>query len=335
MNLRLLIGVTMAGALTLGGARPAVADPPGPTDYQSEILSVEPDVDGIALEIIGGDSFVRLTSSLDSTVVVLGYDGEPYLRFLPDGTVERNESSPATYLNEDRFGDSDLPTWASAESAPDWIVVAAGGSYAWHDHRAHWMNRSRPPGASPGDRILEGVIPLTVDGREVDVGVGSTWIPSPSNLAAIAGLGLGLALVMGARGRSGSTVASVTLGVATLALATGVIAYRSVPPETGPSPIVWAVPATAVLLTMVARFPRVMGLSALSTSQAVLLPVLVAAVEIGAWGVGRRDWMWRSVLPTDLPFWIDRVVVGTAMVGGFGIAATVAATMVGARNARS
>ena len=67
-------------------------------------------------------------------------------------------------------------------ATPDWHVVAGDGSYAWHDHRAHWMNAFRPPGRRPGDRILESVIPLVVDGVPTSVRVASTWLPAPSPL---------------------------------------------------------------------------------------------------------------------------------------------------------
>ena len=44
------------------------------------------------------------------------------------------------------------------------VAVARGGTYAWHDHRAHWMSRDSPPGFHRGDRIQDGEIPLVVNG---------------------------------------------------------------------------------------------------------------------------------------------------------------------------
>ena len=56
--------------------------------------------------MIGGDSFVELTVERGTDVVVLGYWGEPYLRFNSDGTVEENRRSPTVAENESRYGGS-------------------------------------------------------------------------------------------------------------------------------------------------------------------------------------------------------------------------------------
>jgi hypothetical protein len=58
--------------------------------------------------------------------VILGQDGEPYLRFTTDGAF-RNVRSPATYLNEDRCANAELPATADPEAAPE---VGAGGGFA-------------------------------------------------------------------------------------------------------------------------------------------------------------------------------------------------------------
>ncbi|MET0663722.1 MAG: hypothetical protein ABWZ42_11380, partial [Ilumatobacteraceae bacterium] len=51
-------GVLLAAAFST----PAFADPAGPTDYRSEVVSVDPSTADIGVEIIGGDSFVQLTA---------------------------------------------------------------------------------------------------------------------------------------------------------------------------------------------------------------------------------------------------------------------------------
>jgi hypothetical protein len=78
-------------------------------------------------------------------VLLEGYDGEPYLRFDAGGGVYRNASSPATYLNEERYGAVDVPASAAKAAAPRWERVAHGNTYAWHDHRIHWMSTIDPP----------------------------------------------------------------------------------------------------------------------------------------------------------------------------------------------
>ncbi len=146
--------------VVMASASPAMADPAGPTDYRTEIIGIEPDVDGISLDVIGGDSFVELTVDPGVEVMVLGYNGEDYLRFDADGSVHQNERSPSRWLNDDRFGDGDIPTEATPDAEPAWVQVADDGQYAWHDHRSHWMNEAQPPAAEPGDVILEAVIPM-------------------------------------------------------------------------------------------------------------------------------------------------------------------------------
>ena len=179
---------SIIGLVLLASAGTVHADPAGPTDYRSEILSIEPPTSSVTLEVIGGDSFVQLSADPAAEVLVLGYFAEPYLRFLPGGEVQENRNSPTTYQNEERYG-SDAPDFAQADADPDWVTVADDGTYAWHDHRAHWMQPIRPAGKAPGDRIVEQVIPLVVDGADVDVTVISVWQDEPSMVPAILGAG--------------------------------------------------------------------------------------------------------------------------------------------------
>jgi hypothetical protein len=312
---RLAVVMVAAGAALVLGAAPAWADAAGPTDYQSEVIAVDPPAPGVSLETIGGDSFLRLVAEPGLLVEVVGYRGEPYLRFLPSGVVERNENSPSTYLSEDRYGETDIPPTATPDAVPDWRRVATEGSYAWHDHRTHWMNQDRPPGRGPGDQILEGVVPLLVDGAEVDVTVASYWEPAPSVVPVVVGAGAGLLAAVLFRRRIAAAVAIV----AAAALGVGITAYLSVPPETGPSPLLWAVPAAALLLAGAAlvrqgeRWPRYL--------------VLAAAASLVVWAVFRWEWLWRAVLPTAAPFWLDRAAVAAAGAAGLVAAAAVARSL--------
>jgi hypothetical protein len=312
------VRIVATAAIWLVATAPAApADPAGPTDYRTEVIRVEPAVRGIEVRVVGGDSFVLVEADLGTTVEVVGYDGEPYLRFLPDGTVEENRNSPTTYVNLDRYGRADVPPHAAADAAPDWVVVAGDGSYAWHDHRTHWMNEARPPGREPGDVILEGVVPLLVDGVEVDVTFRSTWLTAPSPFAVLAGLAVGLAVVVAAALRSAGlrTLAWLLAGLSAAAAVLGAVAYLSVPSETGPSWTLWVPPATAVLLTLPAargglpdRIRRWTGPLA-----------LIAACELVAWGFLHRTWLWQAVLPTATPHWLERFVTSAVILAGIGL----------------
>ena len=167
----------------------ALADSAGPTDYSSEVVAVDPPTPSIAVSIVGGDSFVVFRVDPGVEVEIPGYENEPYLRFAADGAVYENRRSPATYINGSRYGGGTIPDGASADAEPDWAEVAAPGSgeYAWHDHRAHRMQTGDPVGAKRGDRILDEVLPVVVDGVAVDVRIESTWMPAPSRWPTVLG----------------------------------------------------------------------------------------------------------------------------------------------------
>jgi hypothetical protein len=50
---------------------------------------------GVSVNVVGGDKRLRLSNYSGQTVVVLGYTGEPFLRFSKNG-VFRNARSPST-----------------------------------------------------------------------------------------------------------------------------------------------------------------------------------------------------------------------------------------------
>jgi hypothetical protein len=300
-------------SMSILGADPAAADPPGPTDYQTEVVSIEPPAD-IEMGVIGGDSFLELRVVAPVDVVVLGYEGEPYLRFDADGGVYENLRSPSRYLNEDRYGAREIPTDASADAEPEWERVDGDAHYAWHDHRAHWMNPSRPVGREPGDQILEAVVPIEVDGRQVSVTVQSTWLPSPSPWPAVLGGLVGAAVfALGLLLANGRFVGVPLALVAAGALAMGWLAYSSVPPEAGASHLLWALPATALAVA-------VAGAVLLAKGPSFPGAALMAAggLELVLWAWLRWDALVRAIVPTDAPESLDRAVITAALVVGLG-----------------
>jgi hypothetical protein len=306
---RWALSLFLGGLTVIASAAPALADPPGPTDYQSSIASMVPAMPGVQATMIGGDAFLQLEVEPGIHVLVLGYRAEPYVQFLPDGTVEQNRLTPTTYLNEDRYAETAIPAEASYDAEPEWEVVATNGRWAWHDHRTHWMNPARPLGSEPGDQILELVVPLVVDGTEVDVTVISVWMEAPSPVAGIVGGVAGLVLVAGLTmwlGRPRGATLAVT-AVASIALGLGWWQVSSVPNETGPSALLYLLPAAAFVLSGA-------GLTVWRSRMTTL--GFVAAVPLVVWGFIKRDGVVRAILPTNAPWALDRAMTTAALVTG-------------------
>lgn len=305
----LLLGLVFA--VLLPGT--AFADPAGPTDYLSEIRSIEPATPSIAVAVLGGDSFIELDVELGTDVMVLGYQSEEYLWFLDDGTVLENQNAPSTYTNDDRFGGELPPPNATVDAEPDWKEVATNGRYSWHDHRAHWMQTIRPAGKQVGDQIVEGVIPLLVDGDEVDVTVISTWKPEPSPVPWLLGGIVSIAAVVAAAfaWRAGRRWVVVAAPLSVLALAAGATQYFSLPSETGPRLVWLALPAIAVIAAVV-------GVAAdfRSSTFVARAAALIAGVQLTIWGLVKRDGLTAALIPTDAPGWFDRLATAAALAGG-------------------
>jgi hypothetical protein len=137
---------------------------------------------GLRVQVLGYDNQFQLINQTGQTVVVLGYEGEPYARVLPDGTVQVNQRSPATYLNEERLGEVPVPRTADPKAPPEWKTLDDTGRFVWHDHRMHWMSTSRPPQVHDPKvkvKIFDYRVPIEVGARRAAL-VGSLyWMGEP------------------------------------------------------------------------------------------------------------------------------------------------------------
>ncbi len=302
----LLAGAGVVVAAVLLPAAPAGADPPAPTDVRSTVEAIDPPAAGVEAEIVGGDSFLRVQVEPGHEVIVAGYEGEPYLRFGRDGTVAVNRRSPATFANESRFG-SEPPPEADAAAPPRWDVVASDGSYAWHDHRTHWMATTRP---EPPQRSWS--VPVTIDGSAAAINGRYRYEePAPAwpwwALAAL--LMVGGAVVGWRRPRMFGWVVAVA-GAAPLAVY-GVELSR-LPGGSG------ATRATDVVLAAVAGVCSVVSVFARRAGGPVLGGAGMALLVAGRRHVDVLD---HSVLTTSWPAALERLVVTVAL--GLGAAALV------------
>jgi hypothetical protein len=317
---RRALALALAGLVL--GAGPAAADAAKPGRYSSEVTSVDPDPGTFSVETAGGDAFLEISVDDGTELLVLGYEGEPYLRFNPDGTVEENQNSPATFINAERFGTNELAPEELqgvdvTELEPAWEEVATGGTFAWHDHRTHFMGGQRPAG---GELAWE--VPLVVDGEDVVVsGVivdeGST---SPILWYAVALIVLVGLAVLGPKLDDRMPAATVVV-VALLATLVAAIGYSGQPSGTGAS----------IVPTVVGGVAVVLGLLGLLVGRLRAVGLLTSGVFLATWGVFRLSVLSNPVLPTTVPFALERLT--TALALGVGIGAVVVAFRSGALTA--
>lgn len=223
---RRLIAATLS-ALLLGPCAVAQAQSSTPTptkesgnpindqgsnyNYRSNITTIAPSVPGLNLEVLEFADRLVLSNHTGKTVTVYGYQGEPYARVLANGTVEVNNHSPAYYLNQNFYGNVNVPSSASPGATPDWTVIDRTGQLEWHDHRIHWMSPALPPQVkNKGKRtkifnwqvpIKVGATPATVDGQLFWVPEEGTKTPLAAIVALVAVVLAGLAFVFVVRRR--------------------------------------------------------------------------------------------------------------------------------------
>lgn len=310
--LRALLGAALLVGLLAG---PAGADPAGPSDFRSHVTAVVPGAPGVTAKIRGGDTYLQVIVAKGHRAVVQGYQGEPYVRYLPDGTVQRNQRSEATYINNNRKGTGTIPPEAQDPKAtPVWVTVASGGSYAWHDHRVHWMGEVSPPvprGSAVPGAYAPWKVPMTVDGKAVEVQGTLLYEKSMSPLPWVAA-GLVAAALLAWFGRRHPVRASAgaLLVVAASATVVGRSDFSSNPG--GGNPLLYALPAIAVVAAAVALVR--------SGKSSAVVGVLASVATLSSWALLRYEVLLKPVIPTDVAPGMDRTTVAVA----FGVAVAAA-----------
>jgi hypothetical protein len=315
-SLQLLGAVALGTVLAILPASMASADPAGPTDYRSEVTEIIPATTEITAQVVAGDSFLKIEVLPGAEVIVKGYAAEPYLRIDPQGRVWENQRSPATYYNAERFG-ADIPAFADPTAEPEWKQIGSGHRWSWHDHRIHRMETFPPLNSSPGEQILDAVVPVLVNGQPTEIHVISIWATPPSPfpvvLGALAGL-LGIGWWANTARRAGFTsrsslrsVAALCLPAAVLALGIGLWQFVSLPASTGPLWTWWILPAVAMFASASA------ALGARSPKFSLGAALAISGTQLTLWVWERRTGMWRAILPTDAPWWLDRAVTAAVL----------------------
>lgn len=314
--------VSVAIAPTAGAHGVAGDDAPA-SNYRSTVTDT-PSIDGVSVRMIDAGSQLELVNLGDDEVVVLDYDGQPYLRIGPDGVLE-NRNSPAAYLNQSSDA-SVTPPDGIGDGAPVWLRVSGERSFRWHDHRAHWMGGDPPLVVARPDQlqtVAEWTVPLRVGDRRVEVTGVTDWVPAPPSapwlllLVALAAAIAALAL----RGRIVTAIGLSTLVIGSASIAIVVGSWQSSAESAlGKAPML-ALPFLVIsvlvgaLMTARTRPQDAMVLAAGAGATVALTTTLSSA-----------DWLTRSQLPTALPPVAARLVVSVSIGAGAGLAVAAAWT---------
>jgi hypothetical protein len=326
------VAIALGGAFVVFGAAPAGAHGLAgvqPTNFASNVRSVTPAVPGlrIAVRELGARIEVRNDTAFDA--LILGYQGEPYLRVGPGGVYE-NVRSPSVFLNRSQTVNATAPASYDAQATPEWRRTGSGREVSWHDHRVHWMGASEPPVVrdSPGRSHLVSnwVVELRYRGQAVVVRGDLRWVPGPSALPRL-GLALLVAVIVTALGftrRWGAYLVVTLAALAGIVVALVVGEWSSTLTTAG----VWtALLSTAysllgIAVTLAAAAALVRSRREPANATAI---VLVAAVIL-TFGSGLADitYLARSQLPTTLPGPVARTCVALVLGGSIGVLVTAA-----------
>ncbi len=325
---RLVVVVTMGLALAVVTAAPASAHTlsgPKPINYRSRIVSVTPPARGVTLRVVDLGAKLELTNRTGADVIVLGYEGEPYLRIGPRGAYE-NLHSEATYVNRSVKGGV-VPDGidTNPRATPQWRKISDAHSARWHDHRAHRMQPGLPPQVASDPSVFHHVgvahVKFVSDGTTFDATLALDWVPGPSGvgwipvIAASFLLGLAVALV-----RAVVTALAVLVGILVLVDASHAIAYEIARPGSNIAKGVQFLGGTFVsILVWIAAVPTVVGLWRRRVEAlygAIFVGLMIALVG----GASDLASLWHSQLPSAGPDVLTRLEVALAIGLGGGIA---------------
>jgi hypothetical protein len=198
--LRILACAAGVAALLIGA--PVALAHQGNPHYRSVVNHVTPAMPGVNITVLNYDDRLALHNTSGQAVMVLDYQNKPYVRALPDGTVQVNTNSEAYYLNDDRYAQVKVP--AGLGATPRWKVVDRNGRYDWHDHRIHWMSQSNPPQVKDENartKIDDWSVPIQVGGHKGAITGTLTWVPLPGGSLPVGAIfafaGLLIALLLG------------------------------------------------------------------------------------------------------------------------------------------
>lgn len=157
----------------------------GVLGFRSTVTRLDPREPEVFVRVLDYDDRLELRNETGKPLVILGYEGEPYLAFR-DGRTYRNVRSPATYLNDDRYGAVVLPPQANAKASPKWEEVSPREDFDWHDHRIHWMSPTLPPkiqaAKSEPHHVFDWKVPARLGAKPLVIAGSLDYKPPPNSI---------------------------------------------------------------------------------------------------------------------------------------------------------
>lgn len=295
-----------------------------PTNYRTVLSPGTPDLEDVRVDVIDVGERIALTNTGTDEIIVVGYEGEPYLRIGPAGTFT-NLRSPATYLNATTTPTGPPPASADPAAPPEWKQISTTSTARWHDHRAHWMG-SQPAVVrnDPGRThvLTTWTIPLRRDGVDITAIRGDIrWIPPTSPwpwIIAAAVIAIGIALASRLRIARGIWIGSLAVTALTeIAIVVGSVRYAETSAiqriSAGAYNIAGACLAVLACIAVLRKQVR-------AVAPLVLITGLVVFLGTGIPGFKELS---ASQLPTIVPTTTTRALITLAI--GLGLGLTVGA----------
>ncbi len=319
----LLLGCALVLVVASPASAHGTAQVPA-TDYEVEVRSITPAVEGLRVRAVDDGNRVELENDSGTEVTVLGYDDEPYLRVGPDG-VFRNRRSPAVYWNRQQNQQaitSAPPAGYDAKQPPSWEHLSDGHVARWHDHRVHYQGGAPDGGAQT---VLRWELPVLRGDQRVTIAGDVRYLPPPSPAPYLAyAVVLAIVLCLGARTKRWPTVLLVTLALLLFGAGTQLVGEwgattLSLPSRIGEHVYVFAGLALGVgaFVWLVVRRHR--------PYDATPIALLAGVALVLASGLTGLPLLAHSVLPSTLPAALVRFLVATTI--GAGVATVVVTAM--------
>jgi hypothetical protein len=299
------------------------------TNYRSEVLGMAPADPDLSFRLLDLGRRVELTNRGDTDVVVLGYEGEPYLRVGPRGAFE-NRRAPTLYRNRvtTNGATATVPPKADGTAPPEWHKISGAHSVRWRDHRTRWEGADPPAVKSAPGRahavgapwivtVLRGSAPISITGR-------LTYEPPPTLFpwAAAAVVLLALTAAAGATKRWGPLL-SVALAV--LIAVDVVQSFASGAVSGDRIPVLVIKVLLGGIFSTVAWVVGGLSIGPLQRGrEGALVGAGVAGLFIALFsGLSDLGTLASSQVPSTLPAWAARAGVAIALGVGLGLVAAV------------